>query len=264
MQFKQGDVIGGRFEVIKKLGEGGVGIVYLVIDRTRQAEVALKIIRPEIAKNKLALDRFMREVQAMRKIHHEYIVKVYDTGRIGDMLFYSMEYAKGYSISRIVRKKGPMEVDRAVMIMQRICDAMERIHAVAIHRDISSDNIILRDDDSVRILDFGTARITGQDSSLTRTGIHLGKIFYSAPEQRADSRSVDHRADLYSLGVLLFETLTGELVISYEPVTKYRAELTPAWDTFFERALAEKPEDRFATAQEFNTAMSSLAGAPST
>ncbi len=260
MRFKQGDVIGDRFEVVKMLGEGGAGIVYLVRDKTRETEVALKVIRPEIAKNKLALERFMREVEVMRKIHHTCIVKVYDTGRIGDMLFYTMEYAKGHSISRIVRKKGPMEIGRAIRMMRGICDAIEQVHAVAIHRDISSDNIIVQSDDSVRILDFGTARIAGEDSSLTRTNIHIGKIYYSAPEQRANSKAVDHRADLYSLAVLFYEMLTGEIIMFYEPATTHRPDLSPEFDTFFNKGLAEKPEDRYQTAAELRAAIQELAG----
>lgn len=259
MEFKQGDLIGGRFEVIDLLGQGGVGIVYSVNDQQRNNKVALKFLRPEVAKNRLALERFMREVKAVRKIDHSGIVQVYDTGRIGESLFYTMECVNGDSIRAHIKKVKQFDLARATTLMLDICDVMEKVHEVVIHRDLSSDNIMIQTDGSIRILDFGTARITEDDSELTLAGLHLGKICYSAPEQRSDSRTVDHRADLYSLAILFFEMLTGELIMFYEPVTTHRPDLTPQFDTFFIKALAEKPEDRYDTAAELRAAIQELA-----
>lgn len=259
MEFKQGDLIGGRFEVIDLLGQGGVGIVYSVNDQQRNNKVALKFLRPEVAKNRLALERFMREVKAVRKIDHSGIVQVYDTGRIGESLFYTMECVNGDSIRAHIKKEKRFDLARATALMLDICEVMEKVHEVVIHRDLSSDNIMIQTDGSIRILDFGTARITEDDSELTQAGLHLGKICYSAPEQRSDSRTVDHRADLYSLAILFFEMLTGELIMFYEPVTTHRPDLTPQFDTFFIKALAEKPEDRYDTAAELRAAIQELA-----
>jgi serine/threonine-protein kinase len=255
MRFQEGDTIGGRFQVLNTLGQGGVGIVYAVLDKNRGEEVALKILRPEVAKNRLALERFMREVKAVRAIDHPAVVQVYETGRIGEMLFYTMERVRGESIQKRIEREKRLDLDTATALMLDICDAMERVHEVVIHRDLSSDNILVQPDESIRILDFGTARITSQESDLTAVGLHLGKICYSAPEQRADSKTVDHRADLYSLGVLFYEMLTGELVMTYEPITQRRSDLPPAFDAFFQKALADNPEGRFRSVTEMRAAI---------
>ena len=263
MIFKSGDLIGGRYKVLDLLGQGGVGMVYCVIDQERNSEVALKVLRPEVSKNRLALERFRREVKTMRQIDHGGITPIYDTGRIGESLFYTMECVKGESIRALIKREKRIDSSRATSMMIDICSIMEKVHEVAIHRDLSSDNIMVQPDGTVRILDFGTARIMEQDSDLTAVGMHLGKICYSAPEQRVDSRTVDHRADLYSLGILFFEMLTGELVIGYEPVTSHCPDLPPQYDTFFEKSLAEQPEDRYQTTVAFSAAIQELAGSDS-
>lgn len=259
MRFESGDAIGERFKVRQRLGQGGIGIVYLVEDRDRGHLVALKILKPEIARNELALERFKREVKALRQITIPGIVQVFDTGKIEGTLFYTMEYVEGSSVSELIRKRGPLPPAEALELMERICRVLMSVHEVIVHRDLSSDNIMIGERGDVHLLDFGTARLLDEDSSLTVQGMHLGKICYSAPEQRLDSRTVDHRADLYSLGVLLFEILTGELVFQYEPVTQYRKDLAPGFDAFFERALAEKPEERFDSVRSFQNALSELA-----
>lgn len=256
MQFEPGASIGKRFKVIRKLGQGGIGIVYLVEDLERKTQVALKILKPEIASNPLAMERFKREVSAMRQIDHPGIVQVFDTGRIGDSLFFTMEYVSGQSVSELIRKKGPMPVNEALSLAKRICGIMDAVHRVMVHRDLSSDNFMIDDAGEVHLLDFGTARLIQEESKLTQAGLHLGKICYSAPEQRIDSKTVDHRADLYSMAVLLYEMLTGELVVCYEPVTDYREELPEKFNPFFEKAMAQEPDDRFASAAQFGEELS--------
>ncbi len=258
MQFSAGDMIGNRFEVQRKLGQGGIGIVYLVHDRERGHEVALKILKPEISGNQLAMERFKREVKALRQITIPGIVQVYDTGQIEQTLFYTMEYVEGISVADVIRQKAPLPLDEAHELMEKICKVITSVHEVVVHRDISSDNIMLGENGNIHLLDFGTARLLDEDSKLTIQGMHLGKICYSSPEQRVDSRTVDHRADLYSLAVLFYELLTGELVVQYEPVTDYRKELGTQYDAFFERALAEKPDVRFESIREFSRALSEL------
>lgn len=258
MIFEPGNVIGGRYEIKKKLGQGGVGVVYLLYDSKRERELAIKVLKPEVAQNRLAIERFKREVKAMRQVDHPGMVQVYDTGTLGDALFYTMDYVEGSTISALIKSKKRFEVDEAISLMAQICDLFEKIHEVAVHRDISSDNLMVDPGGSVHVLDFGTARLITEDSLLTMRNLHLGKICYSAPEQRADSRSVDQRADLYSLGVLLFEMLTGELIIECEPVSRYRPELDSAFDDFFEKALAQNPDDRFVSVAELRSALDGL------
>jgi serine/threonine-protein kinase len=258
VQFNAGETIGNRFEVLKKLGQGGIGIVYLVQDLQRKHPVALKILKPEISRNDLAMERFKREVKALRQITIPGIVQVFDTGQIETTLFYTMEFVEGTSVSDLIRRKAPLPLDDAHSLMEKICKVLASVHEVVVHRDISSDNVMLSENGSVHLLDFGTARLVDEDSKLTVQGMHLGKICYSAPEQRLDSRAVDHRADLYSLGVLFYELLTGELIVAYEPVTGYRQELSPTYDAFFEKALAENPDDRFDSIGEFSQGLSQL------
>lgn len=258
VNFNEGDAIGRKFRVVRRIGQGGIGIVYLVEDLDRNHNVALKILKPEVSRNELALERFKREVKALRQITIPGIVQVYDTGSIENTLFYTMEYVEGSSISDLIRKRGPLPVDEALPLMDRICRVLMSVHEVIVHRDLSSDNIMIGETGNIHLLDFGTARLLDEDSKLTIQGMHLGKICYSAPEQRVDSRTVDHRADLYSLGVLLYEMLTGELIVEYEPVTGYRRELPAEFDAFFEKALAEDPNGRFDSVREFQKALNEI------
>lgn len=263
MFFKQGDLVGGRFEIINLLGEGGVGRVYGVNDRNSNDKVALKVLRPEIAKNRLALERFMREVKAVREINHPSIAQVRDTGRIGDILFYTMEWIQGDSIHARIKEEKQFDLAIASAVMLEICEVMEKVHAVAVHRDLSSDNIMIQPDGSIRILDFGTARLTQEESDLTQVGLHLGKIAYSAPEQRSDSKTVDHRADLYSLVVLFFEMLTGELITPYDPIADQCTNIPDNFQALFEKGLAERPDDRYQSAAELRMAIQELKGSES-
>lgn len=247
--FRPLEVIGNRYEVFRMLGQGGIGIVYLVHDRQRKEEVALKVLRPEFAKHELALQRFMREVKAVRQIDHEGIVKVYDTGKLGDVLFYTMEYVEGTPLSNLI-KQGPLGAAEAMALVADACDILSAVHEVAIHRDISSDNVMKSKEGTLRLLDFGTARIAGQESDLTAVGMHLGKQCYSPPEQMSDARSVDARADIYSLGMLLYELLAGKLTYGFESVCVARPELPPVCDEILKKALAGDPNDRYQSAAE--------------
>lgn len=262
MNFKPGETIGGRFQVQKRLGQGGVGIVYLVMDMKRIELCAMKVLIPELADNQLAIARLKREVQAMRKIEHPGIVKIFDTGRIEKSLFYTMEYVYGSSLAAVLQNEGPMALSRAVALMGAICEVLEKVHAVAVHRDISSDNIMVREDGEIRLLDFGTVRIVEENSELTMVGMNVGKTFYCAPEQFKDSRTVDQRADIYSIGILLFEMLSGKRIRQFEPITQHRADLHRGWDSFFATALATSREQRFPTAPAFRQAMEQLASNP--
>lgn len=257
--FRPLELIGNRYEVFRMLGQGGIGIVYLVHDRQRKEEVALKVLRPEFAKHELALQRFIREVKAVRQIDHPGIVKVLDTGKLGDDLFYTMEYVEGTSLSELLKQKGPFGAVDALEAVAETCDILSAIHEVVIHRDISSDNVMQSKEGQLRILDFGTARIAGQESNLTAVGMHLGKQCYSPPEQMMDARNVDARADIYSVGMLLYELLSGRLTYGFESVCAARPELPAVCDEILKKALAGKPEDRYQSAAEMRDALRSTA-----
>ena len=253
--FRPLEVIGNRYEVFRMLGQGGIGIVYLVHDRQRKEEVALKVLRPEFAKHELALQRFLREVKAVRQIDHEGIVKVHDTGKLGDILFYTMEYIEGTPLSDANKKNGPFDPADALTTVADACDILTAVHEVAIHRDISSDNVMRATDGHLRILDFGTARIAGQESELTAVGMHLGKQCYAPPEQMSDARSVDARAGIYSLGMLLYELLSGKLTYGFESVCAQRPEVPAICDEILKKALAGNPDDRYQTAADMRDAL---------
>lgn len=260
------EVVGGRYEVFRMLGQGGIGIVYLVHDRQRKEEVALKVLRPEFAKHELAMQRFVREVKAVKQIDHPGIVKVFDTGKLGDTLFYTMEYVEGISLSDLLKAGGPLAARPALETLAEACGILSAIHEVAIHRDISSDNVMHSKAGPLRILDFGTARFTDQESKLTAVGMHLGKQCYSAPEQTSDARGVDCRADIYSLGMLLYELLSGKLTYGFESVCAARPELPAVCDEILRKALAGNPDERYQTAAEMREALLAAArtldGAP--
>ena len=258
MQIDKGTKIGGRFEVTKKLGEGGVGVVYRVTDHKTDETLALKVLKKEVAQNRLAMERFMREVNVMRSIEHDGIVKVIETGKMGDTLFYTMTCVTGQSVKSFLDMAGSFDTVQAVAIMNELCGIMDAIHQVAIHRDLSSDNVMIRRDGTVCLLDFGTARITDEESELTVAGVHLGKAYYSAPEQQADSSAIDHRADIYSMGVLLYEMLSNKLVMGYEPITDHLPELDAAYDRFFKKTLALDPNERFPNVKTMQAALNEL------
>ena len=258
MKLPPGTTLGDRYTVVELLGNGAVGIVYRVDDLKRECQVALKVLRAEVASNSVATERFMREVKLMRAIQHHGIVTIFDTGKMGKALFYTMELVEGESIKARLARKGPMGVGEARALMQGVCAVMEEVHRVAIHRDLSSDNIMIRPDASICLLDFGTALDTEFDSDLTATGVHLGKAYYSPPEQYADSSKLDTRADLYSMGMLFYEMVSKKLIVEFEPITKHRPDLADAFNPFFEKALAHDPAARFQTVQEFLTAVNNL------
>lgn len=257
--FRPLEVIGNRYEVFQMLGQGGIGTVYLVHDRQRREEVALKVLRPEFAKHELALQRFMREVKAVRQIDHPGIVKVHDTGKLGDVLFYTMEYVEGASLSERLKKEGRFGAPEALETVAEACDILDAVHKVAIHRDLSSDNVMRSKEGALRVLDFGTARMENQQSNLTAVGMHLGKQCYSAPEQMTDARSVDARADIYSLGMLLYELLSGKVTYGFESVCAERHDVPAVCDEILKKALAAKPEDRYQSAAEMRDALRAAA-----
>jgi eukaryotic-like serine/threonine-protein kinase len=258
VKLEVGSKIGGRFEILKALGEGGVGVVYRVKDHEQDTVVALKVLKKEIAKNRLAMERFMREVNVMRNIDHEGVVKVIETGRMGETLFYTMTCVDGQSIKSFLDLAGAFDVTQSVAIINELCDIMAAIHAVAIHRDLSSDNVMIRRDGTICLLDFGTARITDEESDLTVAGVHLGKACYSAPEQQTDSSNIDARADLYSMGILFYEMLSNKLIMGYEPISAHVEELDNTYDEFFQKALAQDADDRFSSVEEFQVSLNAL------
>ena len=248
---KAKNVIANRYEIIRPLGRGGMGKVFLVVDRSNGQKLAMKALRNKWQDNDRVIARFAREVQALRGLNHPCITKIYETGRDGDLIFYTMEYVKGRSVHDWLRKRGRLEFGSVVRVLCMVASALEHAHRITIHRDISPDNIMVMADGSVKLLDFGLAKIDDPNQNLTMVGAHMGKMQYNAPEQRISAKDVDHRADIYSLGVVFFEMLTGHRPKPGERLLDECPELPPACEGFWQKAMAEDREARFSNAIEF-------------
>ena len=257
--FQPGDVIAERYQVVRMLGKGGMGIVYLANDLKRDRQIALKTLLPQYATNQQAVGRFVREVNAVRQLNHPGIVKILAARQHKSLLYYTMEYLDGKTVREYMVKRGKLGLGSAVRILSLLCDALEHVHQVTVHRDISPENIILLPDGTIKLLDFGLAKL--QDPSgaqFTRVGATLGRIQYNAPEQSFNASEVDHRADLYSIGVIFYEMLSGKVPRSFESICDLVPELPKETDRFLERALARDPKDRIGSAAEFREGLNTL------
>lgn len=254
-EFQPGQCIADRYVVRRLLGKGGMGRVYLVDDRATGQRLALKTLLPQHVSNERALHRFVREVQAVRQLDHPHIVKIYDARRDGSLLFYTMDYVEGKSLHQLIRDRGRLGLGSTVRILGLLCHALEHAHRLTIHRDLSPDNVMVLADGSIKLLDFGLAKLTTAQGQFTMIGTSLGKLQYNSPEQRRNAADVDHRTDIYSLGIMFFVMLAGRLPNGPERVTNARPDLPVECDDFYAKATAHDPADRFANAQEMREAL---------
>ena len=209
-----GRVVDDKYEITDKLGEGGMGTVYLAYHATMDREVAIKVLKPQYSQNKLAIKRFHREARAASKLAHPNTITVYDSGQTQDGLLYQvMEKLSGRPVGDILDEDGPIEPERAIRIMAQVCDSLAEAHFTGItHRDLKPENIFIEpkfgNPDFVKVLDFGIAKMSETNvTQATATGMICGTPSYMSPEQ-AMGRELDGRSDIYALGVLLFEMIT--------------------------------------------------------
>jgi serine/threonine protein kinase len=270
----------GNYNVTAKLGEGGMGVVFLAEHPVIGSKVALKAIHPHFARNADVVSRFVTEARAVNQIGHDHIVNITDFGHTPEGDFYFlMEYLQGEMLSDWINRHGAFPPARALNIAAQIADALAASHEQGvIHRDLKPDNIFLitRDTtaDFVKVLDFGLAKLTHASVSTpthnTGAGTVMGTPYYMSPEQCEGKAEVDHRADIYGLGVILFEMLTGrvpfggegygEIIIKHVTVRPPTArslvpELSPALDAILNRALSKNPSTRFQSMSEFRAAL---------
>ena len=269
----------GNYQLTAKLGEGGMGVVYLAEHPVIGRKVAMKAIHPELSRNPEVISRFVTEAKSVNQIGNEHIVDIHDFGTTGDGEFYFvMEFLQGEALSDRLKRAAPLDPARALAIAAQVADALGASHQHGIiHRDLKPENIFLitkgHTADFVKVLDFGLAKLTqGEEkvSHKTRTGSVMGTPYYMAPEQCEGRANIDHRADIYSLGVILFEMLTakvpfggegyGEIIVKHmtTPVPSPRAinpRLSPAVEAIILRALAKPREQRFQSMELFAEAL---------
>src|SRR5438445_4384912 len=212
-----GAVLAQRYEILEILGEGGMGAVYKAMDPELGRPVALKVIRPDLAGNQAILDRFKQELLLAREVTHKNVIRIYDLGEAEGMKFITMEYVEGEDLRTLIHEQTKLAPEEAVEIMQQVCRALEAAHSVGIiHRDLKPQNVMR--DKSRRILgmDFGLARTLGGDG-MTQTGALVGTMDYMSPEQ-ALGKDLDQRSDLFALGLIFYELLTGKMPYKSESV----------------------------------------------
>jgi serine/threonine protein kinase len=246
-----------QLEVLACLGRGGMGVVYKARQKSLDRLVALKILAPEREKDPQFAERFAREAQALAKLSHPHIVTVYDFGQADGLFYLLMEYVDGVNLRQLLRTRR-LESKEALAIVPPICDALQYAHDHAVvHRDIKPENLLLDKGGQVKIADFGIAKMLGGDSTPDEEQ-GVGTPHYMAPEQHATPKAADHRADIYSLGVVLYEMLTGELPAGQFELPSHKVRIDVRLDEIVLRALNREPELRFQKAGQMKTAVETL------
>jgi len=263
--------VGNAYDIESEIGRGGMAVVYQATDVRLRRRVAIKVLPPELAFRPDVRSRFLREAQTAAQLSHPDIVPIYSVDEQNGLVFFVMALVEGESLAARF-SRGPLEIEDARRILAEVADALAYAHAHGvIHRDIKPDNILLdRDSGHALVTDFGIARAAEADSRLTATGITVGTPAYMSPEQGMGDRDVDGRSDIYSLGVVAYQVLTGSLPFranntpamimkhvseTPRPVRELRRDVPPALAAAIERALAKDPDDRFTDAAAFRDAL---------
>jgi tRNA A-37 threonylcarbamoyl transferase component Bud32/tetratricopeptide (TPR) repeat protein len=265
-----------RYTIERELGSGGMATVYLAEDLKLHRKVALKVLRPELA-SALGPDRFLQEIDIAAKLAHPHILPLHDCGEADGFLYYVMTYVEGQSLRDKLAKEGELPIAEAVRILRDVVDALSEAHEKGVvHRDIKPDNVLLTKHHAL-VTDFGVAKAVSEATGahkLTTEGVALGTPAYMAPEQAAADPHIDHRADIYAVGVIAYELLTGRtpfvgntqqaLLAAHvtetpDPVTKYRESVPPSLAELVMKCLEKKAADRWQTAEELLPQLEALA-----
>jgi serine/threonine-protein kinase len=263
----------GNYQIRAKIGEGGMGSVFKGLDLMLEREVAIKVLRPELASQPQVVERFRAEAVMLARLNHPHIATLYNFLRHGDDYLMVMEFVRGETIESLIQRHGALPIGQSLRLFCQALEGIAQAHSLGIvHRDLKPSNLMLTETGTIKVMDFGIARVLGS-ARMTRTGRILGTIEYMSPEQ-VRGQETDARSDLYSLGIVLYEMLTGrvpfnspsefELMRSQieDPPTPPRefAEHVPAEiEQIILRALAKDPAERFQSAGEFQAALMNAA-----
>jgi serine/threonine-protein kinase len=281
----EGQVVAGKLRLERPLARGGMGSVWVAHHLKLDAPVAVKFMEPALAASDTARARFEREARASAQLQSPHVVQVHDYGVEDDTPYIVMELLRGEDLGQHLQKSGRIPIAEALRIVEPVCKALRRAHEVGlVHRDLKPGNVFLArhdEEETIKLLDFGIAKAvspgTPQANNVTRSGNLVGSPLYMSPEQIRRSKEVDHRSDLWSLGVILYQMLTGRppfnedevgavlVAICTDPIPEPSSlvpELGPEVDRFFARALARDPAHRFQNARELLDAFAALAGVP--
>lgn len=253
-----GEILVNRYELLEKVGEGGMALVYRAKDTLLNRTVAVKVLRPQFANDEEFIERFRREAQSAASLSHPNVVNIYDVGHIGDVHFIVMEYVQGRNLNEVIKEHQELGEDYVIDVALQIAQALAHAHQhQIIHRDIKPHNILLTRDGRVKVTDFGIAQAVSS-ANLTQTGMVLGSVHYFSPEQ-ARGNNVGSKTDLYSLGIVMYQMLTGRVPfrgdtaisvalkqIQENPVAirEINPSISGELERLVLRLLAKKPEDR--------------------
>lgn len=269
-------MLGGKYKLLKKLGQGGMGAVYKAHDEKLDRTVAVKVLAKELSSKQAYVDRFRREGRLMVKLDHPNVIRCFDVDHDEekDLYFLAIEFVDGGSVEGWLKKLGKFQVGDALHLILKTAAGLQHAHErTLIHRDVKPDNILLTKDGIVKVADLGLAKDTNEDTSLTKTGAGAGTPIYMAPEQARDVKHVDCRSDIYALGIMMYVFLTGqppfqgntlvELISAkekgkYDTMRKHNDEVPGKLDLIVDKMIAKDVKNRYATCQEVIDAIEPL------
>jgi serine/threonine-protein kinase len=268
----------GNYQIMEEVGRGGMAVVYRAYQPSLHRYVAIKVLPPQLAYNREFVERFSREAKLAAGLNHPNIVVVHDVGEEQGLYYLVMEYLEGRTLKQVIQQEGALSPDRAARITEQIGSALDYAHKRGfVHRDVKPANIFVGEGDRVTLTDFGIAKAASEAEQLTRTGTLVGTPEYMSPEQAAGGK-VDHRTDLYALGVVLYQMLTGQVPfrgttphailhsVIYDPpppLRQIRRDISQAVEAVVLKAVAKQPEQRFQTGTKLTLAFKeAVAGKP--
>jgi serine/threonine-protein kinase len=278
VDFKPGQHFGNRYQIVEEIGRGGMGVVYKAIDKEISRVVALKIIRPELSSDEAMIEQFKRELILAREISHEHVIRIHDLGEERGIRYISMKYIEGTNLGDLLTATGRLSGERVISIAKQICSALDAAHRKGvIHRDLKPQNIMIDRGGDVHVMDFGIARSV-ESSEVPVAGTVSGTPSYMSPEQ-AQGKAGDARSDIYSLGCILYEMLTGRKVFESRtadglmaqhigevptPPSGLNPAVTPALDGLILKTLEKHPDRRFQSANDLCAALQGVPAADHT